>query len=138
MNVPRRERGQALILLAAWLFFGGGGSSALVAYDRPAKEVKKAVDHVITGETRRDAMVKDIDNWESGQDKLEDAVNKNREQLLQIMRRKDAQRSQTEPLIARMDETFREMDRNFLDMRFRLKEQVTKTEWKEILAYGRD
>jgi len=138
MNVPRSERGQALILLAAWLFFGGGGSSALVAYDRPAKEVKKAVDHVITGETRRDAMVKDIDNWESGQDKLEDAVNKNREQLLQIMRRKDAQRSQTEPLIARMDETFREMDRNFLDMRFRLKEQVTKTEWKEILAYGRD
>lgn len=138
MNVPRRERGQALILLAAWLFFGGGGSSALVAYDRPAKEVKKAVDHVITGETRRDAMVKDIDNWESGQDKLEDAVNKNREQLLQIMRRKDAQRSQTEPLIARMDETFREMDRNFLDIRFRLKEQVTKTEWKEIVAYGRD
>ena len=134
MTARTRERGQILILLAAWLFFGGGASSALVVYDRPASEVKKAIKRVITGASRRDVILSDISQWESGQEKQDEQVSEDREKLLKTLRRKDAQRSDVEPILAKLDETFLEMDRSFLNLRFRVKEQVTSTEWAEILA----
>jgi hypothetical protein len=50
------------------------------------------------------------------------------------MRRKDAQRPQLEPLMAKLDKTFFVMDWDFLNLRFRVKEQVTRTEWADIVA----
>jgi hypothetical protein len=134
MNPPPTERGQILILLAAWLFFGGGASSALVVYDRPASEMKKAVKRVITGVDRTDVILSDINQWESGQKKQDKKVSADREELLDTLRRKDARRSEAEPIVSKLDATLLEMDRNFLDLRFRVKERVTSTEWAEIVA----
>jgi hypothetical protein len=50
------------------------------------------------------------------------------------LRRKDATRSEAEPIMAKLDKTFLEMDRSFLDARFRVKEQVTTAEWAAIVA----
>jgi hypothetical protein len=134
MRVPPRERGQILILLAGWLFFGGGASSALVVYDRPAKEVKKAIKRVITDADRRDVILSDLSRWKSAQKKQDKEAKSDRKDLLKTLRRKDAQRSDAEPIMAKLDETFLKMDRNFLDLRFRVKEQVTSAEWAEIVA----
>ena len=134
MMVPSRQRGQILILLAGWLFFGGGASSALVVYDRPAKEMKKVIKRVITDADRRDVILSDLSRWKSGQKKLDKEASSDRKELLKTLRRKDAERSEAEPLMAKLDETFLKMDRNFLDLRFRVKEQVSSAEWAEIVA----
>ena len=134
MMVPPRQRGQILILLAGWLFFGGGASSALVVYDRPAKEMKKVIKRVITDADRRDAILSDLSRWKSGQKKLDKEASSDRKELLKTLRRKDAERSEAEPIMAKLDETFLRMDRNFLDLRFRVKEQVSSAEWAEIVA----
>ena len=134
MRVIPRERGQVLILLAAWLFFGGGAASALVVYDRPVSEVEKAIKRVIANVERRDVILSDLGQWESGQKKQDKEVSAGRDDLLKILRRKDAQRSEVEPIIAKLDETFLEMDRDFLNLRFREKDQVTSAEWAEIVA----
>jgi hypothetical protein len=134
MMAPPGERGQILILLAAWLFFGGGAASALVVYDRPVSETKQAVKRVITDVGRRDPILSDIKQWASGQKKRDKEVRANREELLKTLRRKDAQRSEIEPMLARLDGKFLEMDRSFLDMRFRVKEHVTSAEWAEIVT----
>lgn len=134
MTLPPRERGQVLILLALWLFFGGGASSALVVYDRPASEVKKMIKRVITDASRRDAILFDVNYWESSQEGLEKKVVADREELFKTLRRKDAQRSDVEPIMGRLDATLAEMDRGFLDLRFRVKEQVTTGEWTVIVA----
>jgi hypothetical protein len=128
------ERGQLLILAAAWLFFGGGAASALVVYDRPASETKKAVKRVITDVARRDLILSDINQWTSGQKKRDKDVRANRKELLKTLRRKDTQRSEVEPMLARLDGSFLEMDRSFLDLRFRVKEQVTSAEWAAIVT----
>ena len=133
MNLPR-ERGQVLILLAAWLFFGGGAASALVVYDRPVSEVEKAIKRVIANVERRDVILSDLGQWESGQKKQDKEVSAGRDELLKILRRQEAQRSDADPIIAKLDETFLEMDRDFLDLRFRVKDQATRTEWAEIVA----
>ena len=134
MRVRSRERGQILILLGMWLFFGGGASSALVVYDRPASQMKNAVEHVLPDGRRKDSVLSDIRQWESGQNKLDDEVNASREQLFKTLRRKDTQRSEVQPIMAKLDQTFLQMDRDFLNLRFRMKEEVTSTEWTAIVA----
>jgi hypothetical protein len=134
MMASPRQRGQILILLAAWLIFGGGASSALVAYDRPASEVKKVVKRVITDGGRRNAILTDISRWESVQEIRDKQVSANRGELLKVLRRKDAQRPEVESIMATLDKTFLLMDWDFLNMRFGVKDQVTKAEWTAIVA----
>jgi len=133
MSLPR-ERGQVLILLAAWLFFGGGAASALVVYDRPVSEVEKAIKRVIANVERRDVILSDLSQWESGQKKQDKEVSAGRDELLKTLRRQNALRSEADPIIAKLDETFLEMDRDFLNLRFRVKDQATRAEWAEIVA----
>ena len=128
------QRGQVLILLAAWLFFFGGASSAVVAYDRPASEVKKSVKRVIKDADRRDVILSYVSLWESIHDHQDERVGEVRKALLEMLRRKDTRRSEVEPLLAQLDATFLEMDQDFLNYRFRVKEQVTNAEWTEIVA----
>ena len=134
MTIPGNQRGQALILLAMWLFFGGGASSALVVYDRPVSEMKKATEHVLPDGDRKDAIESAISQWEYVQERHNEDVSRNREQLLKIMRRKDASRSELEPILAQLDKRFIVMDWDFLNLRFRVKEQVTGAEWAMIAA----
>lgn len=136
MTARDKERGQALILLAMWLFFGGGASSALVVYDRPVSEMKKAVDHVIPDGGRKDVIESDISQWQYVQERHNEEVGENREGLLKVMRRKNARRSELEPIMAKLDKRFLVMDWDFLNLRFRVKRQVTSAEWAEIVATG--
>jgi hypothetical protein len=132
--VPARQRGQILILLAGWLFFGGGASSALVVYDRPASEMKKTIKRVITDVDRRDAILSALSQWKSAQKKQDKKVKADRKDLFKILGRQSSQRSEVEPIMARLDDRFVGMDQNFLDFRFRVKEQVSSAEWAQIVA----
>jgi hypothetical protein len=134
MTASPRQGGQILILLAAWLFFGGGGSSALVAYDRPASQIRKAVKRVIVEPGRRNLILTEIDRWESVQEIQSEYVSANREELLDTLRRKDAQLSDVQPIMTALDKAFFGMDWDFLNFRFYVKDQVTSAEWAEIVA----
>jgi PIN domain nuclease of toxin-antitoxin system len=134
MMMRHRQRGQILILLAAWLFFGGGASSALVVYDGSTSDMKKAVKRVIKDEDRKDVILSYLSHWESTQKKLDKQVSAGRKELFKTMRRQDAQRSEMEPIVAMLDDTFSAMDRDFLDWRFRVKDISTSAEWAEIVA----
>ncbi|HEY2808681.1 MAG TPA: hypothetical protein VGI91_07780 [Steroidobacteraceae bacterium] len=133
MRPRHRERGQLLILLGAWLFFGGGASSALVAYQHPVSEMRKGVEHSITDSARREAIESDIGQWDYVQKIHAGNVSESREQLLKLMRRKDTQRAQLEPLLAKLDKRFLVMDWDFLNLRFRVKEKVSSAEWSAIV-----
>jgi len=117
-----------------WLFFGGSASTALVVYDRPPSEVKKTVKRVVTDSNRRDEILSDISVWEAGQKQKDEKVSAQRKELFKTLRRKDAQRSEVDPILNKLDATFLEMDQSFLNLRFRVKEQVTSAEWAEIVA----
>ncbi len=133
MSVRGAQRGQVLILLATWLYFGGGATSALVIYDRPASETTKAVKRVVADEGRRAGILSELDQWESEQAKRDKAVSKDREALLEALRRKDSSLSEVEPNLTALDGQLLAMDRAFLDLRFRMKNQVTRAEWAQIV-----
>jgi hypothetical protein len=117
-----------------WLFFGGSAASALLVYDRPAKEVKKAVKRAIADADRRDSILSYLSAWQSIQELQDGNVSMYREELLDKLRHKDAKLAEMEATMANLDVTLAEMDRNFLKLRFHVKEQVTSAEWAEIVA----
>jgi hypothetical protein len=133
--IARKERGQVMIILATWwLLFGGGGSSALVVYERSASDIKKAVKRVVPGGERRDAILARLSQWESVQEKQDEKVSADRKELLELLQRQQTQRSELDPLLARLDETLLVMDWDFLNFRFQVKEQVTGAEWAALVA----
>jgi hypothetical protein len=130
MTASPRERGQVLIILAAsWLLFGGGATSALVVYDREVSEIKKTVKRVIPKGDRREAILTRVSQWESSQERLDETAGEDREELLKLLRRKAARRAELEPIMAQLDKTLLVMDWDFLNLRFRVKEQVSSAEW---------
>jgi hypothetical protein len=79
-------------------------------------------------------ILADISQWEKNLKRQDKEVNAGRKELLEVLRRKEAVRSEVEPITAKLDRTFLEMDRNFLDVRFRVKERVTSAEWAQMVA----
>lgn len=134
MISARRQRGQILILLGAWLFFGGGASSALIAYDRPVSKVEKSVKRVISDSGRKEAILTSIKNWESAQKVRDKIVSANRKALLDMLRRQDALPAEADALAAKLDISFGAMDQDFLALRFRVRQLVTRSEWPGIVA----
>jgi hypothetical protein len=128
-----KERGQVLVLLAAYLFFGGGASSALVVYDRSPSEIKKAVKRTVTDSVRRDAILTYIDQWEALQKQRDKEISTARAALFKTLRRQDATRSEADQITAQLDKTSLEMDASFLNLRFRVKDQITSAEWAAIV-----
>jgi hypothetical protein len=128
-----KERGQVLILLATFLFFGGGASSALVVYDRSPSEIKKAVKRTVTDSSRRDAILTYIDQWEALQKQRDKEISTARATLFKTLRRKDATRTEADEVTAQLDRTSLEMDQSFLNLRFRVKDQITTAEWAALV-----
>jgi|GEM_PF-2109529 len=125
------QRGQILIILVGVLFLGGGAASVLTfVQGQSPKEMKEVVKKVVSDDKRRDAVLTVIEDWEKGKKEQEKEFKKGQEQLVEIMKRHDAKREEADRIAAKLDESIRDMDRSFLEMRFRAKEQVTKEEWE--------
>jgi hypothetical protein len=132
MKAGRKERGQLLILLGAWLFFGGSASSALVVYDRSPSEIKKAVKRTVSDSTRRNVILTYIDRWEALRKQQDKEISELRATLFKSLRRKEATRTEVDQITAKLDTTSLDMDQSFLNLRFRVKDQTTGAEWAAL------
>ena len=134
MTLAVRQRGQALILLAAWLLLTGGAANVLIYYDRSAPEMEKAIKHTIADDDRKNEILRQLKLWEPVQEMRDEQVAGYRKQLLKMLRNKATQRTDLTPTLAQLDAQFSAMDRDFLDLRFQLKAHVTRAEWAQIVA----
>ncbi len=134
MSGPHKQGGQILILLAGWYFFFGGSASALLVFDRSVKETKQVIERVIPDGDRKEAILSIIKQWQSSQKKLDKRVGADREDLIDLLRRKDATRAEADVVMTKLDQTFAQVDKNFLDLRFAVKQQVSAKEWVPLVA----
>jgi hypothetical protein len=56
-------------------------------------------------------------------------VSEDRKELLELLRHKETQPSELEPIMAKLDQALLVMDWDFLNLRFRVREQVSSAEW---------
>jgi len=91
--------------------------------------MREAVNKVVSDDRRRDSALKIIDDWEKGRKEQEKEFREERAQLVRVMKRHDATREEADLVAAKLDESILVMDRRFLDMRFGVRDQLTKEEW---------
>jgi uncharacterized protein HemX len=124
------QGGQVLIILLGVMFLGGGAASVVAfVQGQSPKEMKEAVKKAVSDDKRRNGVLTVIEDWEKGKKEQEKEFKKGQEQLVQIMKRHDAKREEADRVAEKLDASIRDMDRSFLDMRFRVMELVTKEEW---------
>lgn len=120
-------------LVLGYLFFGGSSSMLALQGHSPA-DFEKAIKHVVLYEDRKKAALAELDLWDKSLKAQDKAASKDQKALVKSLRRHDTTRADVDRLDANLDETFHEMDGNFLDTRFRVKEFITKEEWAELAA----
>lgn len=124
------QSGQILIILLGSLFLGGGAASVLVfVQGQSPKEMREAVKKVVSDDKRKDAALTIIEDWEKGKKEPEKEFQKERAQLVKILKRHDAKREEADLVAAKLDASILATDRSFLDMRFGVKDRLTKDEW---------
>jgi hypothetical protein len=120
-------------LVFGYLFFGGA-SSTLMFYGHSPQAIEKAVKKEITDDHRKDAVLPEIAAWKKRLEAQDKEVGKVREMLLKSLKQHDATRREADERAATLDQSFREMDRDFLDTRFRIKGILTKEEWTAVTS----
>jgi hypothetical protein len=118
-------------LVLSFLFFGGSSSMLALQGHSPA-EVEKALKHVVVEDNRKKSALDEVDLWKKALKGQDEKADKDQKALLKALKRHDATRAEVDQIDAKLDETFHEMDRSFLDTRFRLKQSLTKEEWSAL------
>lgn len=117
-----------IALVLSYLFLGSGSSMLALQGHSPA-DFENAVKHVVTDGNRKKDALRELDSWKKSLKVQDEAADKDDKTLLKLMKRHDTTRAEIDQLNAKLDETFREMDRNFLDTRSKLRDHLTKEEW---------
>jgi hypothetical protein len=120
-------------LVLGYLFFGGSSSMLALQGHSPA-DFEKAIKHVVLYDDRKKAALAEIELWDKSLKTQDKAASKDEKTLVKSLRRHDTTRADVDQLDANLDATFGDMDSNFLDTRFRVKEFITKEEWAELAA----
>lgn len=124
------RNGQVLIILLGALFLGGGAASVLVfVQGQSPRAIREAVKKVVSDDKRRDAALTILEDWEKGNKEQEKELKEERAELVKIMERHDAKREEADLVAAKLDQSMQAMARSFLDMRFGVRNQLTKEEW---------
>lgn len=124
------RNGQVLIILLGALFLGGGAASVLVfVQGQSPRAIREAVKKVVSDDKRRDAALTILEDWEKGNKEQEKELKEERAELVKIMERHDAKREEADLVAAKLDQSMQAMARSFLDMRFGVRDQLTKEEW---------
>lgn len=129
------QGGQILIILLGVMFLGGGAASVIAfVQGQSPREMKEAVKKTVSDEKRRNAVLTVIEDWEKRKEEQDKEFKKGQEQLVKILKRHDAKREEADRVAAELDKSIRDLDRSFLEMRFSVKDQITKKEWDSARA----
>jgi len=127
-----KQRGQILIILFGSMFFGGAATVATFIEGSSTKDVKKAIKKVISDETRKDEIISLIKEWDKKKKKTRKQVEKEQKALLNVLTSYDSTRQAMQQAAMKLNESIDSEDRVFLDLKYSMREKLTKEEWDQF------
>ena len=118
-----------MALLIAYLFLGGGGSSAFLDYIADSPDAVKTV--MVKGEQQEAALdiLKSMKKRSKEQSKQSGKTSK---ELGKLIEGRDLNATEIAAISDRNFENSESYDSDIIDLRFELKEHVTREEWAQI------
>lgn len=120
-----------LIALMTILFLGGGGSSAVLAYVADSHD---AVKDVMVDDQRRDDVLETLKEFKSLAKEQNKASQNILKQLREELREHAPSDAKVESAWTSHYRQLRETNAEAVELRFRLREQLSREEWEQIFA----
>lgn len=114
---------------ALWAIFGGAG---LDLYS--LKYLQPKIEQVVVAEDRQDALIKLIKAQEDKQDDFNKQAADAGKKMLEINKNYAASKDEFHAVVDAADQRLLEMQNRYIDLRFALKEDMTREEWKAVFA----
>jgi uncharacterized protein YlxW (UPF0749 family) len=127
-----KQRGQILIILFGSMFFGGAASVTTFVEGSSTKDVKKAIKKVVADDARQDEIVSLIKQWDKKHKKTRKQVEKDQKALLEVLTSYDATRQAMQQAAVILNESIDSEDKVFLDLKYSMREKMTKEEWDQF------
>ena len=132
MNNFVKQRGQILIILFGSMFLGGAASVTTFVEGSSTKDVKKAIKKIVPDETRKDEILTLIKQWDKQHKKTRKQVKKEQKALLKVLTNYDGSRDQMQHAADILNESIDDEDKVFLDLKYSMREKLTKEEWEQF------
>ena len=132
MNNFVKQRGQILIILFGSMFLGGAASVTTFVEGSSTKDVKKAIKKIVPDETRKDEILTLIKQWDKQHKKTRKQVKKEQKALLKVLTNYDGSRYQMQHATDILNESIDDEDKVFLDLKYSMREKLTKEEWDQF------
>ena len=132
MNNFVKQRGQILIILFGSMFLGGAASVTTFVEGSSTKDVKKAIKKIVPDETRKDEILTLIKQWDKQHKKTRKQVKKEQKALLKVLTSYDGNREQMQQVADILNESIDREDKVFLDLKYSMREKLTKEEWDQF------
>ena len=132
MNNCVKQRGQILIILFGSMFLGGAASVTTFVEGSSTKDVKKTIKKVVADETRKDELLTLIKQWDKQHKKTRKQVKKEQKALLNVMTSYDGSRDRMQHAADILNESIDDEDKVFLDLKYSMREKLTKEEWEQF------
>ena len=132
MNNFVKQRGQILIILFGAMFLGGAVSVTTFVEGSSTKDVKKTIKKVVVDETRKDELLTLIKQWDKQHKKTRKQVKKEQKALLKVLTNYDGSRDQMQHAADILNESIDDEDKVFLDLKYSMREKLTKEEWEQF------
>ena len=94
--------------------------------------VVKAIKKVISDETRKDEIISLIKEWDKKKKKTRKQVEKEQKALLNVLTSYDSTRQAMQQAAMKLNESIDSEDRVFLDLKYSMREKLTKEEWDQF------
>jgi uncharacterized protein YlxW (UPF0749 family) len=127
-----KQRGQILIILFGSMFFGGAATVTTFVEGSSTKDVKKAVKKVVTDDARKDEIVSLIKEWDKKHKKTRKQVEKDQKALLKVLTSYAGTRQAMQQAAAILNVSIDSEDKVFLDLKYTMREKMTKEEWDQF------
>lgn len=129
------QRGQALIILMATLFWGGSSLALGVATTgMTLKEIEKRVKTYVEDTSKQQQSLALLKQWKKEGKAVVKQYNKNRIVLLKQMNRHDADREELESAAKEILDMDQQTSNRILDIQYSLRENMTKAEWEKVFS----
>ena len=122
-----------LIALIIWLLGSGGGAELRPLLER-LKDLGVYVEREIPDKQRRKDVLELIDTMERVGKGIDKRAAEMREDAFKLARRRDAGRADFETLLAPVHERYARDREQLLDLRFQLRDKLTREEWSKAFA----
>lgn len=132
MKNSAKQRGQILIILFGSMFLGGAASVTTFVEGSSTKDVKKAIKKIVPDETRKDELLTLIKQWDKQHKKTRKQVKKEQKALLKVLTSYDGSRDQVQHAADILNESIDDEDKVFLDLKYSMREKLTKEEWEQF------